>query len=396
MTKNLSTIVFLVGLFAFSGFSSKLKEETEISTTSDSLLYQSLVQFSVPTVSTYNCSALQSMIDLYNVGYSEIGGLSAYSCIKAIFDQNVAKLQSMIDNAQCKQDIKPVSTVVEGETMIWVLGYYTATWFYSSPDVEHQDMGIQLKFIDRIPNKIGGLVWAINTVKGVVFRNGTVGAWTSRPGITAKYLRINPYDLRVWATDTSNYVYSISQTETTWTKENSGIQLIYLDVSKKNGQVYGIKADFTLWVTKGANNGWTQIPGYSVKFLRVISNGNIFAIASTDGSVIFKSSDSAPWQVLSGQTGFNFIDVNNQGMIYGIKSDNSVWNRNYVDGTWVSEGKTFSTLRVLDDGSMYGVGVKDYDGANGKLYYKNSYGTYKQMADWAFTLWGPTNCNVWF
>ena len=171
----------------------------------------------------------------------------------------------------------------------------------------------------------------------------------------------------------------------------------WVEVSAKDGSVYAVKNDLTLWFTTGVNQGWSQITGYSVKFVRVISNGNIFAIASNDGSVIFKASNTAPWQVLDGQSSFNFIDVNNQGLIYGIKVDNTVWKRDYITGTWVQEGSNkFSTLRVLDDNSVFAVGVKDYDGANGKLYYNGGSGTYVALAGWAFTLWGPTNCNVWF
>jgi len=291
---------------------------------------------------------------------------------------------------------KPNPPVPVGDGMLWVVGYYTYTWFYTSTQVEHQDMGIYLKFIDRLPNAKGGLVWSINPSKGVAFRNGTIGPWTSRPGIAAKYLRISPFDLRVWAIDANQYVYSISQTGIVWTKENSNIQVTVLDVSASDGSVYGVKADNTLWYTSGVNNGWNQIMGYSVKYIRVISNGNIFALTSNNGSVIFRANITDSWQVLSGQSSFTFIDVNNKGLILGIKSDNSVWRRDYIAGTWNPESTMkFSTLRVLDDNSIFAVGVKNYDGANGLLYYNNGSG-YVEMKDWAFTLWGPTNCNVWF
>ena len=188
-----SKTLFLLSLIFFIGSSTEHREEAEIATNqAQAQIWQNLVLFAIPTVTTYNCSTLQSIIDLYTVGYQEIQGLSNAGCAKAIFDKNVAALTNMINNGQCKATNKKPSVVVPaGETMLWVLGYYTMTWFYKSPTTDHQDMGIYLKFIDRLPNADGGLVWSINPSKGVAFRSGTSGAWTSRPGISANYLRIS-------------------------------------------------------------------------------------------------------------------------------------------------------------------------------------------------------------
>lgn len=408
-TKSISNLLFLLSLCVFAASANKLKD-----TEGDSAvgLYPSLLQLAVPTAKM-NCSTISCLLSLFNQGYSEITGLSSYSCIKGVFDSKVTQLQNILKNGQCVNDSAPAVPAVptapvrDGDNWIWAIDNNHAAWFRNPTSGQWtktctQQFGCNIPyFIDRYPTSDGGYNWMIGPSSGPWWIKGSNTYWQRPGGFSWNflYIRVSPYDQSVWAITITNQIqYAKDNTASFGGMSNpSGAPKIrYLDVSAKDGSGYVIGTDYKVWTTPGPNQAWTEVTGLAVLNLRVISNGYIFAVG-TDNNAYYKTSNTDSWKALDGQGSFTFLDVNNRGRIYAIKKDHSTWTREYVGGTWTDTGKTMDTLRVLDDGTCVGVGYNEAGSGQGYLWWRN--GT---QASWtkidtnngfsvATSLWGPAN-----
>lgn len=215
------------------------------------------------------------------------------------------------------------------------------------------------------------------------------------------YVRISPNDDAFWGIDINGYVYSMTGGISSykdyvnqWVKESSGIQLAELDPSPKDGSVIGVKSDGSVWYTSGPNSGWTEIKGLVATHVRVISNGNVFGLGE-DGNLYFLSSYTSSWQVLSGQNGFAWFDVNNNGLILAVKKgDYRAWSTNYVSQQWTDEKMHFQDIKVTDSNNMVGISL----GADSNLtaagtYYLTSFNIWEKIVSGAglLSVWGSSN-----
>ena len=339
-----------------------------------------------------SCSYFTNKLAEYDTAYAEINNIDAAtsSCIKAIFDSATAQIKSIISSGKCipSGPVQPVVAVPSGEGQVWGINYAGSIFTTNDPSGSWATIPGVLRYIDRLPTANGGLVWGINP-GGLVFRmNGTSGSWQMMPG-SLGYLRISAFDRTVWGISSFQQVLWYKEGQTAWTLVPGSLN--YLDISPKDGSVYGIDIYHKVYVIAGTSGNRTEIsvPNLLAKHLRVISNGYVFALC-TDGVIYYRPGAVGNWTVLDGQTNFVFFDINNNGRIFGIKSDNSVWSKEYISGTWTELGKKLFTLRVLDDGSLWGLGVSEY-GSNDAIYYRNPANTAWQNVTGALvTLWGPT------
>ena len=124
-----------------------------------------------------------------------------------------------------------------------------------------------------------------------------------------------------------------------------------------------------------------------------------FTVLDMDGSFYFRASATSSWVLIDGDNSWTFIDVNINGLIYAIRDDHCAFSRDYVTGSWIDLGKKFTTLRVLDDNTVWpNVYYDNPDGSRnsyegGLLYHRLSNGNWeKPDLDYGalYTLWGPT------
>lgn len=341
---------------------------------------------------------------MYDIAYAEIQGLSTESCYKPIFDEAVNQINFILNNGGCVKDeststpvVRPSVAVPAGETQMWGINNGDAIWTRAGSAGAWQSGGGALRYLDRLPQSNGGLIWGVNSAQNIYYKDGINGGWVYVSGALV-FLRISAFDKTVWGINQNYQVYSLIPSDVSkaaW-YNYPGIKLKYLDVSPKDGSVYGISTDYRLYISAGAGQSWNEAVGMKVRFLRVISNGNVFAIGQSDRKVYFKNTQSDSWVVLDGESGFVFIDVSNNGHVYAIKSDGTTYFHDYVEGSWVNCNMKLSTLRVLDDGSVWGLSYKDYgDQYNSLIYFRQSSTSgWTNIAGGLVTLWGPYNVDA--
>ena len=393
-----STILFLIFLIFLSVHSKKLKEQqpTELvqSSATPVYVYQNLIQYVVPTT-TQSCTFFQNKIAEYNIAYTEIQSLSTAACFKAIFDTSVAQINAIINGGQCTAagPAQPSVSVPSGVSQIWGINGADYIWTINGPSGSWVNIPGGLRYLDRLPQANGGLIYGINSGGGIYRMDGTSGSWQNIPG-GLSYLRISAFDKTVWGINSGQAIYWVKDGTTAWTNVPGALK--YLDIATADGAVWGANANQDVYYISGVSGSWVNIPGLKTAYLRVISNGYVFALASADGSIYYRpdQASSSTWQQLSGgQNGFTFFDINNNGRIFALKADHSVWSREYIGGSWASvSGQTLLTLRVQDDGTVWGLGVTNYgDGLNDNVYYRNAANTaWTNVPGGLVTLWGPT------
>jgi hypothetical protein len=359
-------------------------------------------------------------VNLFNQGYSEITNLNTYSCIKGVFDSKVSQLQNILKNGQCVNDSVPATPAapvipnppaIACDNWVWAIDNNHGAWFLNPSTGKWaqtctQQFGCNIPYyIDRYPTCDGGYSWMIGPSSGPWWIKGASTYWQRPGGFSWNflYIRVSGFDQSVWAITIDNQVqYAKDNTQAFGGMSNpSGVPKIrYLDVSPKDGSGYVISSsDYKVYTTPGPNQAWTEISsGMQILNLRIMANGYIFAIAK-DNNAYYKTDNNAAWKPLDGQGTFTFLDVNNRGRIYAIKKDHSVWTREYIGGTWADTGKAMETVRVMDDGSCYGVSYNEAGNGQGYLYVRNgtiSAGSWSKLAtnggfNIATSLWGPTN-----
>ena len=205
--------------------------------------------------------------------------------------------------------------------------------------------------MDRYPQANGGLLYCLSSKNEIYRKDGTTGDWVQIPG-SLSYLKISRYDKTVWGINSNNNVF--------WLKDGSSslVQVDgimgYLDVSPLDGAVWAINYAHLVYYRPGISGNWTQISGVALKYLKVMSNGNVIGIAYADGSLYFKNDKDSPWQKF-GENRFTFIDGNSNGTIWGIKDDMTLWRRPYNNGSWAHWFLPFDvkSLNVLENGGVY-------------------------------------------
>ena len=408
---NFSNILFLIFLVFISSKSLKFQEEG----TSSVYVYQNLILYAIPTT-PQNCGYFQSMLSLYDIAYKEIKGLSNEACLKAIFDTATNKINSVIKNSQCIADsssssnsfggsggsgsgsppVQPSNTPPLG--ISWMIGMTNTDHSMATNDTVSRWYGYYLdtRYVDKVPQDIFGLSYFIDYNRNVYKSVGNCDCRTKIPGALLSYLRVGASDSTVWGIDSNRSVYYLKDNAPNFIQV-TGITLRYLDVNPKDGSVWGINDKYQVYFSSGIGGAFTEITGLAAKFLRVISNGNVFAI-SLDGSAYFKANSAAAWQLLDGPKGLTFIDVNNNGRIFAIRDNHSVFSKEYISGKWVDEGIKITTLRVVDDGTVWAIG--DYDRRqenfqSGNLYFRDTSAKWKVVKNFdnqgLYSLWGPSN-----
>ena len=250
-----------------------------------------------------------------------------------------------------KVKVNRILQVPIGANIVWgTLGGDLVT--QSSPGEYWTRISGNCVFLDRYPQANGGLLYCLSSKNEIYRKDGTTGDWVQIPG-SLSYLKISRYDKTVWGINTNNNVF--------WLKDGSsslaqvdGI-MGYLDVSPLDGAVWAINYANLVYYRPGISGNWTEISGLKLKYLRVMSNGNVIGIC-TNSSVYLKNDKDSPWQKLGGDFGFSFIDGDSNGTIWAIKSDNTLWRRPY-NGSWRQWFTPFytMTLNVLENGGVYAV-----------------------------------------
>lgn len=444
-------LFFLFQVLFVSTFSTVLKESTNIVTADSIPSYTNLLQYVIPSPTTsFNCSYFQNKLAEFNYAYPEISSLSNAACLKSIFDAKVSSLNQIISSGACIKDTSSTGSsnaastisgasanlsyspagdesVVIGFTDTFV-GYQNGSHgirkgidkgFYSPFFLDRMVTanGFNILCIvgnngDNVP-QFQGQVWfgkysfmgsnlnenpptyAYNTKFVKLFTFDATG-WPNPGQTNFTYVRISTFDMTFWGLDNKGNVYqtptvnSLQDGVNPWVKDSS-IQLIDIDCSQKDGSVVGVKADGTVWSASGLNKGWSQIGTLKATHVRVISNGNVFALG-TDGKIYFLANYKSNWQALGGQSGFVWFDVNNLGLLTALKKgDYRAWSTQYVSQQWVDEKMHFTTVKVQDSGNIVGIGT----GAPGltplNSYYLTKYNVWEKMSSSFWHLSGPSN-----
>ena len=450
-SQSLIHLIFLFQILLVSGFSTLLKEYTTDTTPS----YTNLLQYVIPSPTTsFNCSYFQNKLAEFNYAYAEISSLSNIACLKPIFDAKVASLNQIISSGACIKDtsssngsssnsngLNTISgasanlsytpagneSIVVGFTDTYV-GYQNGSHgirkgidkgYYSpfSLDRMMTANGFNILCIvgnngDNVP-QFQGQVWygtynfyvsslndgspsyAYNTKLVKLFTYDSNG-WPNAGQTNFTYVRISTYDMTFWGLDNKGYAYqtptvnSLKDGVNPWVKDSS-IQLIDIDCSQKDGSVVGVKTDGTVWSASGLNKGWSQIGTLKATHVRVISNGNVFALG-TDGKIYFLATYKSSWQALGGQSGFLWFDVNNLGLLTALKSgDYRAWSTQYVSQQWVDEKMHFYTVKVQDSGNIVGQGTGAPGLTPAASYYLTKYNVWEKMASNFWHTSGPQN-----
>eukprot|EP01105_Mastigella_eilhardi_P027676 TRINITY_DN8665_c1_g1_i3.p2 TRINITY_DN8665_c1_g1~~TRINITY_DN8665_c1_g1_i3.p2 ORF type:complete len:175 (+),score=46.94 TRINITY_DN8665_c1_g1_i3:57-581(+) len=130
----------------------------------------------------------------------------------------------------------------------------------------------------------------------------------------------------------------------------------YLDVSY-SGRVWGIGTDGNIYSRSGIEGDWRQEPSANNQFtyLRVQPgySERVWAI-TTQNSIATKVYGEPDWTAVDGR--LKYIDVDQTGVAWGIGTDNSVFRRDGVAGTWqFIQGRQLTALRATPYGVVYGV-----------------------------------------
>lgn len=440
-------------MLLFLSSASKLKETIEVETFGASNTYQNLLQYVLPTpTTTVSCSYFQNKIAEYDLAYNEIDGLSSYQCLKSILDSMYSQLQQIVNNGSCAQDSSSTSnssttdtikgasqpgniTTVGNESILTGLANDlrivvfqngsrkgrrqvdpVGTYFY----VDRKMTFDGFMYLGIIGVSGSDTTWngqvilsyitfynPVNEAFGTSYMKSQLHLYELDSDRVPKadqaqfnYVRIGPKDETLWGIDFNGYVYSMTGGFSTykdfvyrWVKESSEIQLAELDPSPKDGSVIGVKTDGSVWYTSGPNAGWTQIQGLVATHVRVISNGNVFGLGK-DGNIYFLSSYNSNWQVLSGQNGFIWFDVNNNGLLIAVKKgDYRAWTTNYVSQQWTDEKMHFHDVKVTDSNNIIGISLgTDSSMTAAGTYYLTSFNFWDQIVDGGLlSVWGSSN-----
>ena len=180
--------------------------------------------------------------------------------------------------------VQPSISSPAGDSQVWCLNNRGVIITINVPYSSWIVIPGTLRYIDALPQSGGSLVYGINSAGSIFRTNGNTWAWQNIPG-TLAYLRISAFDQTVWGINSGQKVFWLKDGTTAWNSVPGSLK--YLDISPKDGAVWGTNSNQDVLYIFGVTGWWVQILGLKTAYLRIISNGYVFALGSQDGSIYY-------------------------------------------------------------------------------------------------------------
>ena len=120
--------------------------------------------------------------------------------------------------------------------------------------------------------------------------------------------------------------------------------------------VWGLQSNGSIWQRDIKNNSWMRIQADAAKDISVGSDGTMWAVKKSDGSIWRR--DGHSWEKIDGTA--MKIAVGSAKHIWGLQSNGSIWQWNDKNNSWKSiKADAAIDISVGSDGAMWAVKKKD-------------------------------------